>query len=150
MKETYLMDKWLSELLHSSSSTLVQMLKQFLLNYESDELRINSYLMPLSDFIRVYFERLQVLSAPANLEAALPAIELLEICTEQLQHCEVEKFRNLNKLAILVNLISSLLRTDFIHPADMDSEDSSKNKNRKINYLNTDTVNWVLVVDRQL
>lgn len=129
--ESHLMDKWLSELLHSPSSTLVQMFKQFLLNYESDELRINSYVMPLSDFIRVYFERLQVLGTHTNLEAILPAIELLEICTEQLQHCEVEKFRNLNKLAILVNLISSLLRTDFIHPADMDSEDSSKNKNRK-------------------
>ncbi len=35
-----LLDKWLCNMIHNSSSTLVLMFKQFLLNYEIDELRI--------------------------------------------------------------------------------------------------------------
>ena len=52
------------------------------------------------DFVRVYFER----------DSSLTPNELLKICGEQIQKCEVDKFRNLNKLALLVNLISSALR----------------------------------------
>ena len=43
-----------------------------------------------------------------------PPVELLRIAIEQIQACEIDKFRNLNKLAILVNLISSLLRVSLV------------------------------------
>ncbi len=74
--------------------------------------------MPLCDFIRVYFERLSLLDEKESIELYLPSIELLKICIEQIQLCEIDKFRNLNKLAILVNLISSLLRIKFINSSD--------------------------------
>lgn len=74
--------------------------------------------MPLCDFIQVYFERLSLLDEKESIELYLPSIELLKICIEQIQLCEIDKFRNLNKLAILVNLISSLLRIKFINSSD--------------------------------
>jgi len=100
-------DKWLANMVYESSSTLVNMFRHFLLSYESDELRVNSYVLALCDFVRVYFERAQ--TRPVSEERG-PAMVLLEICVEQIQKCEVEKFRNLNKLAILVDLITSLMR----------------------------------------
>lgn len=115
---------WLSNMVHSPSSSLVQMFKQFLLNYESDELRINSYILPLGDFIRVYFERSDAWTPKLN--GCFPSTELLEVCIEQIQLCEIEKFRNLNKLAILVNLMSSLLRGNL--PSGYDTETDQKNK----------------------
>lgn len=75
-------------------------------------------MLPLCDFIRVYFERLNLLDEKDSIELYLPSIELLKICIEQIQLCEIDKFRNLNKLAILVNLISSLLRIKFINSSD--------------------------------
>lgn len=74
--------------------------------------------MPLCDFIRVYFERLNKIDEKDSIELYLPSTELLQICIEQIQLCEIDKFRNLNKLAILVNLISSLLRIKFINSND--------------------------------
>jgi predicted house-cleaning noncanonical NTP pyrophosphatase (MazG superfamily) len=74
--------------------------------------------LPLCDFIQVYFERLSLLDEKESIELYLPSIELLKICIEQIQLCEIDKFRNLNKLAILVNLISSLLRIKFINSSD--------------------------------
>ncbi len=101
-------DKWLANMVYEASNTLVHMFRHFLLSYESDELRINSFILPLCDFIRVYFERNEETKLAGGGRG--PATALLEICIEQIQMCEVEKFRNLNKLAILVNLISSLMR----------------------------------------
>lgn len=72
----------------------------------------------MCDFIRVYFERLNLLDEKDSIELYLPSIELLKICIEQIQLCETDKFRNLNKLAILINLISSLLRIKFINSSD--------------------------------
>jgi hypothetical protein len=78
-------------------------------------------LIPLCDFIKVYYERLSLpalhsqnnsISSGYHIldQFKLPSLELLRICIEQMQACEVDKFRNLNKLAILMNLIGSLLR----------------------------------------
>lgn len=65
---------------------------------------------PLCDLVKVFFDRLA--NSPAKLIdlIKIPSFELLKICIEQMQACEVEKFRNLNKLAIVINLIGSLLR----------------------------------------
>ena len=84
----------------------------------------SSFILPLCDFIRVYFERFTVLELKHKLDYQLPSIQLLEICIEQIQLCEIEKFRNLNKLAILVNLISSLLRNDLLSCAEHDTASS--------------------------
>jgi len=80
--------------------TLNQMVKIFLSTYEQDEIRINGILLSLCEFIRVYFQK--------NKNGKL-SIELIGVCVEQMQACEVDKFQNLNKLAILINLIGSLL-----------------------------------------
>lgn len=87
-------------------------------------LNLSTYLLPLCDFIRVYFERANKLDEKDSIELYLPSIELLQICIEQIKICEIDKFRNLNKLTILVNLISSLLRIKFIDS----SEDYLMNK----------------------
>jgi hypothetical protein len=88
---------------------------------------LSSYLLSLCEFVKLYFERASVLSLntggqlmmPCGLGAnelslidqlKIPSTELLRICIDQMQACEVEKFRNLNKLSILINLIGSLLR----------------------------------------
>jgi hypothetical protein len=97
----------------------------------------------LCDFIRVYYERLSVPSYECqnggsiasngyNLlsQFKLPSLELLRICIEQMQMCEVDKFRNLNKLAILINLIGSLLRVNDLNglfSATSDSNNASIN-----------------------
>ena len=65
---------------------------------------------PLCELIKVYFDRLAESPAKAIDQIKIPSFELLKICIEQMQTCEVEKFRNLNKLAIVINLIGSLLR----------------------------------------
>ncbi len=105
-----LIDKWLYNMIYNPNSSLLLMIKQFLITYESDETRINSYILPLCEFLKVYFDRLCLLNQVNSIDYLLPPIELLKICIEQIQACEIEKFRNLNKLAILINLIGSLLR----------------------------------------
>ena len=54
-----------------------------------------------------------------------PPVELLRIAIEQIQACEIDKFRNLNKLAILVNLISSLLRVSLVRVPSSSSSSAS-------------------------
>lgn len=90
-------------------------------------------MLSLCEFIKTYFDRLcnskavnasnmvafggsgggipsSVMNEMSLIEQfKVPSLELLKICIEQMQACEVEKFRNLNKLSILINLIGSLL-----------------------------------------
>ena len=78
-------------------------------------------MLPLCDFIKVYYERLSHIAYQTQASIGcnslildqfkMPSLELLRICIEQIQACEIDKFRNLNKLAILINLIGSLLRS---------------------------------------
>lgn len=96
-------DKWLFNMIYSQPSSLLKMIKNYLVNYETDETKINSYLLPLCEFIKIYFNSMSE-------SVKVPSVELLGICIDQMQACEIEKFRNLNKLAILINLIGSLLR----------------------------------------
>ncbi|CAF0962770.1 unnamed protein product, partial [Brachionus calyciflorus] len=112
-------DKWLFNMVYTNSSTLLIMIKQFLVNYESDETRINSNLVPLCELVRIYYDRLATSTSLLKDQIKMPSYELLKICIDQMQACEIEKFRNLNKLAILINLISSLLRVT-ISPLEND------------------------------
>lgn len=88
--------------------------------------------MPLCDFIKTYHKRLitifnqnsSIISNHLNYfdQIKVPSLELLKICIEQIQACEIDKFRNLNKLAILINVIGSLLRiTSCINDSDKSS-----------------------------
>ena len=51
-------EQWLRDMIFQPSSSLLLMIKQYLITYESGETRINAHLMPLCDFLKVYFERL--------------------------------------------------------------------------------------------
>jgi hypothetical protein len=109
-------NKWLTNFVYNASSTLLLMIKQFLDDYESDELRINSHMHALCEFIDAYYESLSndedLLLSQWPIESRLPSLELLQICVQQIQSGgEADKnFRNLHKLTILVNLISGTLR----------------------------------------
>ena len=126
-------DKWSYNMIYSPNSSLLLMMKQFLAHYETDEIRINSYILPLCDFIKTYFDRLSLLNEINSIDYLLPPIELLKICIEQMQACEIDKFRNLNKLAILINLIGSLLSVGLFNIKEQNSSTQNvNNSNTKL------------------
>ena len=109
-----LLDKWLYETMCQPSSSLVQMIKIFLTNYEQDEIRINSLILSLCEYIRVYFSQSRSTVKSGHFlysQTGSSCVQLVRICVEQMQVCEMDKFRNLNKLAILIKLVGSLLHT---------------------------------------
>lgn len=93
--------------------------------------------MPLCEFLKVYYDRLSKLSIKNSMDYSVPSMELLKICIEQLQACEIDKFRNLNKLAVIMNMIGSLVRVPnmAILLKDQDQSNSGINaaqNNRKL------------------
>jgi hypothetical protein len=132
IKSFLFVDNWAFNTIYNASSSLIQMIKHLLVNYESDETRFNFYLSPLCEFVKVYFERLAKLQYSNSVDFLLPPIELLKICIEQVQACEIEKFRNLNKLSILMNLISSLLRVGIYSNVHNEALTSSMNSNSSL------------------
>lgn len=47
-----------------------------------------------------------------NEQLNFPTTDFIRLCIEQIHTCDVENYRNLNKLAILITLITSLLRVN--------------------------------------
>lgn len=118
--EFLLIDEWLFNMIFSPTSTLISMIRNLIVNYDSDDSTNNSTLLPLIEFIKSYYERFGIESLHRKQRSfttdtdilnqlRLPAPELLKICIIQLQEYEVANFRNLNKLALVMSLIESTL-----------------------------------------
>jgi hypothetical protein len=122
------LEKWLFGLIYNTSSAFVSFIKHLFNSYESDETNSTTYLLPLCDFIKIYYDRLNKIQNHQVFYDQLksPSYELLKLCIEQIQACEIDKFRNLNKLAILVNLIGSLLRCTQSQESLFNQDDTNK------------------------
>lgn len=92
----------------------------------------------MCEFVQAYFESISSSYTDSRIRASsfikdqlsyhqfnFTSTELLKLCIEQIHTCDVENYRNLNKLSILMTLLTALLRVNTIKNQYAQNENSS-------------------------
>ncbi len=105
-------DDWLIKMINDTESSFLIVFKRLCESFDNDELNISSHLNCLCKFLKSLYSKRG--NERFKVNKIFPS-ELISYCMRHVRNSETIKFRNLNKLAILLEIFSSVLSTTQIN-----------------------------------